>query len=143
MPVSRRAAPSVLGRVRAPAKPRGPRGPTGVRTTTTGGVGGGRLAEAAAEIASAARELAAAWSVQIPPSIRVDALEHVAEISSQAGPAYPGETRARHPLYGNRRFWYGPPGAPFLGPAADARAGAAMAKYAKKIDDMARKAGFE
>jgi hypothetical protein len=31
---------------------------------------------------------------------------------------------------------------PFLAPAADQRAGAAMAKYAQKIDRMCRAAGF-
>lgn len=49
----------------------------------------------------------------------------------------------RHPLFGNRKHWYGPPGPPFLGPALDARSGEAMAKYAKKIDRMLRQAGWK
>ena len=110
--------------------------------TTLGAVGGGDLAAAAEVIAQTARELAATWSKQIPPRITVAVAGNTAVISCDVGPAYPGETRARHPLFGNRKRWYGPPGAPFLGPAADARAGAAMARYAKKIDRMCRKAGF-
>jgi hypothetical protein len=112
------------------------------RFTTTGAVGGGELANAAAEIADGARALAAAWSKQIPPDIKVHVSGNMATISASVGPAYPGETRARHPLFGNRKHWYGPPGAPFLGPAADMRADAAMAAYAKKIDRLCREAGF-
>jgi len=138
----RRAAPSRLGAVR----PR--RVPGASRTTVLAAAGGGRLGEAAEEIAAGARELAARFSVQIPPSIRVDAGEHVAEISSSVPPAYPNETGSRHPVYArgpDRREWTWVRGnhRPFLGPAAEARAGAAMAKYAEKIGDMARKAGFE
>ena len=113
----------------------------GTRNTTVGAVGGGDLAAAANIIADTARELAA-WSEQIPGAIQVTVSGNTAEISCDAPPAYPAETRARHPLFGDREHWYGPPGAPFLGPAADARAGAAMARYARKIDRMCRKAGF-
>jgi len=125
---------------RAPRRPRAPRA-AGTRETTTGAVGGGELGQAAEEIADGARGLAG-WSKQIASSISVDATDAEAVISTDVGPAYPGETRARHPLFGNRKHWYGPPGKPFLGPAADARAGAAMAKYAKKIDRMVRESGL-
>ena len=111
------------------------------RLTTTGAVGGGDLAAAAEVIASRARELAA-WSHKIPPSIKVEVSGNTAVISSDAPNAYPAETRARHPLFGNREHWYGPPGTRFLAPAADERAGAAMARYAKKVDRMCRNAGF-
>jgi hypothetical protein len=114
----------------------------GTQLTTLGAVGGGDLKAAAEIIADGARELAAQWSSQIPPAIEVEVSGKTATISCSAGPAYPAETRARHPLFGNRKHWYGPPGAPFLGPAADQRAGAAMARYAQKIDRMCRKAGF-
>jgi hypothetical protein len=113
----------------------------GTRATTVGAVGGGDLKAAAEVIAGTARELAS-WSKQIPAAINVSVSGSTAEISCEAPPAYPAETRARHPLFGDRHDWYGPPGAPFLGPAADARAGAAMARYARKIDAMCRKAGF-
>ena len=116
-----------------------------VRTTTTGFLGGGGddLAAAAGIVADAARGLASAWSVQIPADISVRVSGNVATISSDVGPAYPGETRARHPLFGNREYWYGPPGEPFLRPAADSKADAAMQRYAQKADTLARAAGFE
>jgi len=114
----------------------------GTRNTTVGAVGGGDLAAAAGIIADTARKFAGTWSEQIPGAIEVRVSGNTAEISCSAPPAYPAETRARHPLFGNREHWYGPPGAPFLGPAADARAGAAMARYARKIDRMCRARGF-
>ena len=114
----------------------------GTRLTTTGAVGGGDLAAAAEVIAGTARELAGAWSAKIPPSITVEVHGNTAIISADAPNARPAELRLKHPLFGNREHWYGPPGAPFLGPAADARAGAAMARYAKKLDRMCRAAGF-
>jgi hypothetical protein len=113
------------------------------RVTTLGAVGGGGdLGAAAGIIADAARSLAASWSQKIPPSISLEVAGKVATISADAPDARPAELRLRHPLFGNREYWYGPPGAPFLAPAADAKAGAAMARYAKKIDGWARKAGF-
>ncbi len=102
-----------------------------------------RLRQAAEVIAETARVLAGGWSRQIPPSIRVDVKDKVATVSSGVGPARPAEYQLRHPLFGNRKFWYGPPGPPFLGPAADARIDAAMAKYAERIDDMLLLAGFK
>lgn len=123
---------------------RSPRRQAGSRVTTVGAVGGGELGDAADAIAEYARSIASGFSVQIPPRIdvRVDEDAGVATISCDAPPAYPAETRARHPLFGDREHWYGPPGVPFLGPAADVRAGAAMARYAKKIDRLCREAGF-
>lgn len=116
--------------------------PGGTQLTTLGAAGGGELAQAAEVIADWARRLAARWSVSIPPTLQVDVAGNTATIWSDAPPAYPAETRARHPLYGDRRHWYGPPGEPFLAPALEQRAGAAMAKYAKKIDRLLREAGF-
>lgn len=128
-------------------RPRAPRRAVPPRTrgeyhATTGSVGGGELVQAAEEIADRARELAA-WSTKIPASIRTESEdEKSVTIVADAPAAYPGETRARHPLFGNREYWYGPPGEPFLAPAADERAGDALAKYAKKVDRWAREAGF-
>jgi hypothetical protein len=112
------------------------------RVTTTGAVGGGDLAAAAAIVADKARELAGAWSRKVPPSITVSVSGKVATITADAPDAYPAEMRAKHPLFGDREHWYGPPGEKFLAPAADAAAGKAMARYAQKIDKMARRAGF-
>lgn len=111
------------------------------RVTTSGAVGGGDLGAAAAIVADKAREMAG-WSQKIPPSISVSVSGRVATITADAPNARPAELRLRHPLFGDRDHWYGPPGAPFLAPAADAAAGAAMARYAQKIDGWARKAGY-
>jgi hypothetical protein len=111
---------------------------------TVGSVGGGDLAAAAEEIANGARMLAGTWAKTgaVVDSIRVEVAGDTALIIADAGAAYPAETRARHPLFGDRKHWYGPPGEPFMGPAADQRAGAAMARYANRIDALCRKAGF-
>jgi hypothetical protein len=118
------------------------------RVTTLGAVGGGDLAAAANIIADAARDLAGAWSATIPGAIKVEVHGNTAIISCAAGPAYPNEVAGvRHPVFGPTAKRKDPPWVtnkhrPFLGPAADARAGAAMARYAQKIDKMCRKAGF-
>ena len=133
-------------RARSARRPRPPRRTAGTYQATAGSVGGGDLVQAAEEIAQGARELAAGWAKtgDVPASIRTEqASETSVTIIADAPAAYPAETRARHPLFGNRGHWYGPPGEPFLGPAADARAGAAMARYAKKIDRMCRERGFQ
>jgi len=132
-------------------RPRGARKPVPPRRageyhTTTGAVGGGELVQAAEEIADGARRLAATWARTgaVVASIRTEQdSETSVTIVADAGAAYPAETRARHPLFGNREYWYGPPGEPFLRPAADRRAGAALAKYAKKVDRLCREAGFK
>jgi hypothetical protein len=132
--------------VRKPRKARTARKARGSASyaATTASVGGGDLAAAAEEIASGARLLAGTWAKTgaVVASIRVDVAGNTALITADAGAAYPAETRARHPLFGDREHWYGPPGEPFMGPAADQRAGAAMARYADKIDALCRKAGF-
>ena len=112
--------------------------------SSLGVLGGGDLylREAAEIIAAGARQSAGNWSRSIPPSMRVSVGENVAIISASAPVARPAELRLRHPLFGNRAFWYPPPGRSFLSPAAIALSDAAMAKYAMKIDAMAAKAGF-
>jgi hypothetical protein len=113
------------------------------RVTTTGALGGGGdLGAAAQVIADAAKAMAATWSVKIPPKIKVQVKGNVAVISCDAGPAYPNEvTGVRHPTFGHDP-WTTNQHRPFLGPAADAAADPAMARYAKKIDRMCRAAGF-
>lgn len=134
-------------RPRPPRKPRAVRTP-GTQVTTVGAVGGGELGQAAEEIANGARALAS-WSTQIPGNIRVEVAGDTALIISDAPAAYPAETRARHPLFAKLsekpygkgwKHWYDAPGQRFLGPAADLRAGAAMARYATKIDRLCREA---
>jgi len=126
---------------RAPRRSRAPRATGGYRATALG-VGGGELVQAAEEIADGARSNAS-WSQSIPPNIRTEQVDaNTVNVVADAGPAYPGETRARHPLFGNKHHWYGPPGEPFLAPAAEQRAGAAMDKFALVIDRKAMEAGF-
>ena len=101
------------------------------------------LKEAADVIADDARARAGVWSRTIPASITVGTAGNVATITAHAKVARPAELRLRHPLFGNRRHWYGPPGSSFLGPAAEAKAGDALVVYAKTIDDWARRDGFK
>lgn len=109
---------------------------------------GGDLGAAATIIADGARALAAGWSAQIPGRISVSVTGNVATISCDAPPAYPNEIEGvRHPVFGPTAKnpdpkWVPNQYRPFLAPAADAKADAAMARYAGKIDSMARKAGF-
>jgi len=108
----------------------------------TGGGGDVDLRAAAELIADDAKDLAGSWSRKIPPTIETSIDGLVATVSASAPNARPAELRLRHPLFRDRHHWYGPPGEPFLAPAADARANAAMARYAQKIDRWAREAGF-
>ena len=131
-----------IRKARPARKGRAPRATGGYRATAAG-VGGGELMQAAEEIADGARSNAS-WSATIPPNIRTEQVdENTVNVVADTGAAYPGETRARHPLFGNRHHWYGPPGRPFLAPAAEQRAGAAMDKFAQVIDRKAMEAGFE
>lgn len=114
----------------------------GTTFTTTGAVGGGDLAAAAGIIADGARANAAGFSKQIPPSVKVSVSGNTATIESGVGPAYPNEVdHVRHPVFGHD-VWVTNAHRPFLAPAADKLAGAAMARYAKKVDRMCRQAGF-
>lgn len=120
----------------------------GTRLTTLGGVGGGDLKAAAEEIASRAREIAEGHGLhETAAAIEVEVSGNTATISAATPAAYPNETGARHPVFArgdDRAKWTWVKGndRPFLAPAADQRAGAAMARYAQKIDRMCRKAGF-
>ena len=116
----------------------------GTQRTTLGALGGGADLAAAANIIASAARANASWSDQISADINVDVTGDLATVWSEAPPAYTAEVQARHPLFGDTSWWY-PPSAsqvPFLGPAADAKAGAAMARYARKLDRMLSKAGF-
>ena len=133
---------------RAPRRSRAPRTP-GIRTyhATSGSVGGGDLLDAAEEIADGARANAS-WSRQIPSNIRTEAHdENHVDIVADTGAAYPNETGSRHPVFArglDRMKWTWVKGnnRPFLAPAAEQRAGAALAKYAKKVDRMVRDSGL-
>lgn len=93
-------------------------------------------------IAKDAYSRASTWSSSVPASMSVDGDDQLQTISFDAPAAYPGETRARHPLFGDRKHWYGPPGTPFLLPALDARADDATERYAQAVDTIARENGW-
>jgi hypothetical protein len=114
---------------------------TSLAALNFGGGGDVYLREATEVIANTARGMAS-WSRQIPASMSVDVGDDMAVISAGAPNARPAELRLNHPLFGDREHWYGPPGRPFLSPAAEASSDEAMARYANKIDQMAAKAGF-
>jgi len=102
------------------------------------------LGQAARIIADGARDIARGWgSEKIPGSIYVTSDEHVATVHAAAPNARPAEFRLRHPLFGDRGHWYGPPGEPFLAPALDERIDDAMRRYANHIDRYAKKLGWK
>ena len=125
----------------------------------TGGGAGGvsaatdlarRLREAAQIIADQARVNAAGWSVRVPPSIRVTGGGVTISISSNAPPAYPNEVEGvKHPVFGGRGTkrpkapWVLNQYRPFLAPAADEKADAALEAFSKVIEDWAREHGFK
>jgi hypothetical protein len=112
------------------------------RVTTTGALGGGDLAAAAAIVYDRAKGYAA-WSRKITATLTLSVSGNVATIEAPVEPGYAAEFRARHPLFGNREHWYGPPGQRFLLPAIETSMDAAMRRYAQKIDKLARAAGFK
>lgn len=137
----------------APRKPRAPRRSraprrTGAYAATAGGVGGGELAQAAEEIADGARANAARWSRSIPPNIRTEQHDEMnVDIVADAPAAYPNETDSRHPVFakGDDRLkwtWVKGNNRPFLAPAAEERAGAALEKFAVILDRLAVERGF-
>lgn len=139
----------MTARLKRPLPPRRPSGHRErdpvrqVRPLAALDTGGDRDLRAAAEIiAAGARELAGTWSRQVPAAITVSVSGNTAVIEASAPPARPAESRLMHPLFGDREHWYGPPGRPFLVPAADARSDAALRRYAEKIDRWAAKAGY-
>jgi hypothetical protein len=112
---------------------------------------------AALIIARDAQRRAAAWSRQVPPSIKVSVRGNTAVISSAVGPSYPNEViRVRHPVFGMgqtgnawsaehrpRPPWVTNAHRPFLAPAATAKADAATARIARYIDDVCHDNGFK
>ena len=131
---------------RAPRRSRAPRATGGYRATALG-VGGGELVQAAEEIADGARSNAS-WSATIPGNIRTEQVdENTVNVVADAPAAYPNELDTRHPVFArgeDRRKWTWVKGndRPFLAPAAESRAGAAMDKFAEVITRKAMEAGF-
>jgi hypothetical protein len=122
------------------------------RAVTGAGLGGTagadlarRLKEAAAIIATIARANAA-FSSKIPGSVRITGGRTGVNIvagGKKAPAGYTAETAARHPLFGNRGYWYQGPVHPFLAPAGSEGADAAARVVAGVIDDWAAEYGFK
>src|SRR5260221_7398024 len=97
-----------------------------------------RMLAAAVIIAREAQRLAAVWSEQVPPSMRVSAGANWAEISSGVGPSYPNEVKGvRHPVFGNREVWVLNQYRPFLPPPPEAKADVAAHESTKTLLDLA------
>ena len=103
--------------------------------------GGSDLAAAADIIARGAKDNAR-WSRKIPPTIAVSVDGNTATIGTSLPFGRAVELRLKHPLFGDRRHWYGPTGEKFLEPALDSHIDEAVARYAEKFDKHARQLGF-
>jgi hypothetical protein len=123
------------------------------RQITGAGLGGtagadlaARLREAGAIVASFVAANAASFSDRIPGTVKVTGGRTGVYIvaGGKKGPAaYTAETAARHPLFGNRGYWYPGPVHPFMAPAAKEGLDPAARAVAGVIDDWAREYGFK
>ena len=119
-------------------------GPTALGADPAGDLGK-RLKEAGELIAGIARGNAS-FSSRIPGSIKVGGGRSGVVVragSTKAPHAYAFELGKRHPLFGNRNFWYPTDHIAFLEDAATAGAEAAAEIVARVIDDWAAEHGFE
>lgn len=105
---------------------------------------GVRLRQAADEVAKGIRERASMFSKKIPPSVRVSQGDNTsAVVFTDAPNARPIELGLRHPLFGNRDYWYPSKHVKFMEEGADASAGKAADAIAKVIDDWAEELGYK
>lgn len=100
----------------------------------------------AGEVASVAKANAS-WSTKIPPTIAPTATSTYAGVRVRGilGPLYERGVRGgawRHPLFGNRNFWYPQRTRPFLAPAITSTSKGALAKMERSIEAAAKAAGF-
>ncbi|TDB88353.1 HK97 gp10 family phage protein [Actinomadura sp. KC216] len=98
-------------------------------------------------------QLNASWSSRIPSATRLsvrfsrDPAVDVRTDGRRAPHAthYENEGKPgtfKHPLFGNRSYWYSQRARPYLGPAFDAKADDAFAAMADAVDRVTRDAGF-
>lgn len=98
-------------------------------------------------------QINASWSSRIPGATRlsvrfsrdpgVDVRTDVRK--APHAPYYENEGRPgvfRHPLFGNRSYWYSQRARPFLGPAFDAHADSTVAQMNDAVERVTRDAGF-
>lgn len=119
---------------------------TRVSTQTTVHVssgGGNRLREAADVIADGIRAFSSTFSKKIPASVHVaQGSETTASVIADAPNAYPIETAARHPLFGNREYWYPMHRIRFMEEGASESLDEAAEVYGETIDDWLREIGW-
>ena len=104
-----------------------------------------RLREAAEIVADAAREISASFSTRIPASIRITggtSKVYIRAGGPSAPNAYPFDTGARHPLFGNRDWWYPQPKKPFLEEAYVLTQNEMADAFALVIDDWCDELGL-
>lgn len=109
-----------------------------------------RLQQAAQVIADRAKEVSSTFSTRIPGSIKVVTSEETGRVQIKGGGAKapnaypfdpPSNPPVRHPLFGNRDYWYAQPYRPFLEEAAEAGGDEAAEALANVIDDWAEELG--
>jgi len=111
-------------------------------TGGSSGSGDEYLRQAAEVVSKAAKAIAATWSKKIPAMMYTTLDGNTATIHAYAPNARPAEFRLMHPVFGDRKVWRGPPGAPFLAPGLDASVDEALLVYMKSIDAYAKKLGW-
>jgi len=102
---------------------------------------------AAAPVMSEA-QARAGWSTRIPGSMRIRPRAGTVKIVA-GGPAAPDAApyehhglpgKFRHPLFGNRDYWYDQTARPFLGPAAEAAKGEVSEKLLAAVTEAVMRA---
>lgn len=106
----------------------------------------------AASIANDAKGRAA-WSRRIPGAISPTVTSRVIGVRVSKKKAPHGglyergskgrPTTVRHPLFGNRNFWFDEPTRPFLAPAVEAQRDESIAAMFAALEDAKRGAGLE
>lgn len=97
------------------------------------------------EIAKAARGIAAGFSRRIPVATGVYGDSYGVAVVTDAVIApngAPFEFAERHPLFGDRDYWYAQPRRPYMTEGAAVAAGAALEEYARILDPMTERAGY-
>lgn len=105
-----------------------------------------RMVQAARLLADDVKKHTSAWSHRIPDATSVfndSSGIGVVVDGSLAPSASPNEYGDRHPLFGNRDYWYKTPHRPFLEESTAAIADNATDLIASVVDDWTRDAGWE
>lgn len=105
-----------------------------------------RMVQAAQLLADDVRKRTSAWSHRVPGATSVfnDGSGIGVVVDGALAPsASPNEFGDRHPLFGNRDYWYKTPHRPFLEESVNAVGADALDIVEGVIDDWTRDAGWE